>query len=108
MSDGYLVLCTVPDEEVAERLAKGLVGARLAACVNVVPAIRSFYRWEGEVRDDAELLLVIKTHPDRYAALEAWLLDAHPYDVPEVIALPIEQGWARYLGWITAETRPLE
>ena len=61
MSDGYLVLCTVPDEEVAERLAKGLVGARLAACVNVVPGVRSFYVWDGAVQEEAETVLILKT-----------------------------------------------
>ena len=100
-----VVLCTVPSMEVAETLARGLVENALAACVNVVPGIRSFYVWEGKACNDAELLLVIKTVQTRYPALETWLAAAHPYDVPEIVALPIERGSAAYLGWVAEQTR---
>jgi periplasmic divalent cation tolerance protein len=100
-----LVLCTAPEMEVAARLARGLVGARLAACVNVLPGLRSFYEWEGEVREEGELQLFIKSRAERYDALEAWLKDNHPYDVPEILALPITRGSAQYLAWLGAQTR---
>ncbi len=97
-----VVLCTVPSTEVAERLARGVVEAKLAACVNIVPGVRSIYRWEGAVQDDQELLLVVKSTQARYAALEAWLTEQHPYDVPEVIALDTTVGSRAYLDWLLA------
>ena len=98
------VLCTAPDAEVAERLARGVVEARLAACVNILPAVRSIYRWEGRVQDDAELLLVIKTRHEHFDALRAWLTQHHPYDVPEVLGLPVSAVSAPYLSWLEGET----
>ena len=82
------------------------MGARLAACVNLVPGVRSFYRWQGEVHDDPEVQLLIKTEADRLEELEAWLREHHPYDVPEIVALAIDRGSADYLAWITGQTRP--
>ncbi len=102
----HVVLCTAPDTDTAHRLARGLVEARLAACVNVLPAVRSFYVWEGEARDDAEELLVAKTTDDRVEALVAYVIANHPYEVPEVIALPVTEGSERYLAWVSAQTRP--
>jgi periplasmic divalent cation tolerance protein len=100
-----LVLVTAPAEgDVAERLARGLVEARLAACVNLVPGLRSFYRWQGEIADDLEVQLLIKTHEGRFDALVAWVQNHHPYEVPEVVALPIERGAAPYLAWLRDET----
>ncbi len=99
-----VVLCTCPDERVAQALASGLVEARLAACVNVLPQIRSTYRWQGAVHDEAESLMVIKTGASRLAALQGWLVEHHPYDVPEVVALPVEQGLPAYLEWVARET----
>lgn len=104
MVDALVVFITVPDRAEADRIADTLVGERLAACVNILGPIRSVYRWEGKVAHDEELLLVIKTTRPRYAALEARVLEIHPYQTPEVIALPIEQGSAAYLGWIRTET----
>jgi periplasmic divalent cation tolerance protein len=98
------VLCTAPDVEVAERLARGVVEARLAACVNILPQVRSIYRWEGRVQDDAELLLVIKTRREHFDDLEAWLKQHHPYDVPEVLGLPASAVSAAYLAWLEGET----
>ena len=83
-----VVLITAPNAECAESLARALVEERLAACVNVVPGVRSFYRWEGEVQDDPEVLLIIKTSADRCSALAARVEELHPYDLPEVLELP--------------------
>ena len=102
--DHVLILCTAPNEEVGATLARGLVEARLAACVNLVPGIRSFYRWEGAVQDEAEVQLLIKTRSGRFAAVAGWIKANHPYTVPEVIALPIPVGADTYLAWLTAET----
>ena len=100
MSDALIILCTCPDEATASKLAKGLVSEQLAACVNILPGIRSIYRWDGAVSDDAEVLMVIKSLAARFEALETWLLEHHPYDVPEVIGLPAENVTAKYLAWI--------
>jgi periplasmic divalent cation tolerance protein len=105
MQDALIVLVTAPSPEKAAEIARALVGERLAACGNVVPAIRSIYRWEGKVHDDAEALLVLKTTRGRFEALRDRVLALHPYDVPEVVALPVEAGSAAYLDWIDAETR---
>jgi periplasmic divalent cation tolerance protein len=99
-----VVLVTTPTAERAAEIARALVEERLAACGNVVPGIRSVYRWEGKIHDDAEALLVLKTTRERFDALRERVLALHPYEVPEVIALPIEAGSAPYLAWIAAET----
>lgn len=101
-----VVLCTCADEASAASLAHGIIDARLAACVNVVPRIRSIYRWQHRVEDEAEALMVIKTTAARAAELEAWLLANHPYDVPELLILPVEQGSDAYLAWLIQETIP--
>ena len=100
-----LVLTTVPDIETGQAIALDLVGKRLAACVNVLPPGRSFYWWEGKVTEEHECLLVIKTRADLFDDLEQGLTALHPYSVPEVIALPIERGSAKYLDWLDKETR---
>ena len=103
MERHYLVIyCTCPDQVVAERIATTLVNERLAACVNIVPRITSIYRWQGDVHRDPELLLVIKSRSDVYPALEARIRALHTYDVPEIIALPIQQGSGDYLAWLDA------
>ncbi|MBN8280314.1 MAG: divalent-cation tolerance protein CutA [Gammaproteobacteria bacterium] len=104
MTDALVVLCTCPDEVAARGIANALLAAELAACVNCLPGIRSWYRWDGQIREDAEVLLVIKTRQDRYAALEALVTARHPYDVPEIIALPVVAGARGYLNWITQAT----
>jgi periplasmic divalent cation tolerance protein len=106
MSDDtpLVVLCTTPSAEVGAALARKLVEAKLAACVNIIPAIRSIYRWQGETKDDAESQLVIKTQSVCYPALERLIRDHHPYDEPEIIALPITRGSPSYLSWLRAET----
>lgn len=102
MSEAIVILCTCPDEDVALRLANGLVEGNLAACVNILPAIRSIYRWQETVMDDEEVLMVIKTLASRFETIEAWLLEHHPYDVPEVIALPAERVAVKYMAWINS------
>jgi periplasmic divalent cation tolerance protein len=101
VNDDFLVVyCTCPDTTVAEQIAAALVTERLAACVNLLSGIRSVYRWEGELCWDSEVLLIIKTGRTVYADLEARLRALHPYQVPEIIALPIQHGSAAYLAWL--------
>lgn len=100
-----VVLCTVPDSETGARLGRGLVEQHLAACVNIIPGVRSLYSWEGEVKDDAEAQLLIKTRRARYDELAEHIRTHHPYSEPEIIALPIANGSASYLAWIAAQTR---
>lgn len=95
-----LLLVTAPDLEAARRLARGLVEARLAACVNLVPGLESHYRWQGKVESAAEVLLVIKTAARLVPHLERWVLEEHPYDTPEILQLPLAAGTARYLAWL--------
>jgi len=104
VTDVLVVLVTAPGPEEAARLARVLVEERLAACGNVLPGLRSIYRWEGKVREEGEALLLLKTTRARFAALRDRLLALHPYEVPEVLALPVEAGAERYLGWVGAET----
>jgi periplasmic divalent cation tolerance protein len=100
MTDKIVVLCTCASADEAERLARELVGARLAACVNVVPGVRSFYRWQGKLEDAAEHLLLIKSSRERFGELRAAIERLHSYDVPEVVALPIVDGAPNYLSWL--------
>jgi periplasmic divalent cation tolerance protein len=104
MSDALVIFCACPDDGVAAALARRLVDERLAACVNRWPLTASTYRWDGHVVDEPEVMLMIKTTPDRYPALAARLVELHPYEVPEVIALPVEHGHPAYLRWLGAET----
>lgn len=98
-----LVITNLPDRGAAQRLADGLVAARLAACVNILAPCRSVYRWKGEVQQDEEHPLLIKTTTERYAALEAAIRAGHPYELPEIIAVPIERGLPAYLDWVAAQ-----
>jgi periplasmic divalent cation tolerance protein len=100
MTDKIVVLSTCASEEDGERLSRLLVGHRLAACVSVVPKIRSFYRWKGETESAEEFLLVIKSSRARLAELIALLEKEHSYEVPEVLALPVVDGAANYLQWL--------
>lgn len=99
-----VALCTCPDEATAKRLAGEVVDAGYAACVNVVPGLTSVFYWEGEVQNDAEVLMVIKTTDTVYSRLEQHLVASHPYELPEVVAVGIEQGLAGYLEWMNTET----
>ena len=106
MSEHLIALCTVPDRQTADRIAETLVEERLAACVNIVPGLTSVYRWQGEVSRDDELLLVIKTVGGQFSTLEAAIHRLHPYELPEIVAVPIVTGSSRYLAWITDNTGP--
>jgi periplasmic divalent cation tolerance protein len=99
-----LCYCTCPNPETALQLAERLVGESLAACVNCLPEVTSVYRWEGKVTTDSETLLLIKTPADRFEALKARLLELHPYDLPELIAVPVECGHEAYLAWVAASS----
>lgn len=100
-----LVLCNCPDEAVAIDLAQQLLQQRLAACINVLPGVHSLYRWQGRIEREREATLLIKTTHRRYPALERLLAAAHPYEVPEIIALPITAGLPAYLDWLDDECR---
>lgn len=106
MTDTLVVLCTCPDQAQAGRLADGLVENGFAACVNILPEIRSIYRWKGELNDDNEALMVIKTTRQAYTGLEDWIREHHPYDVPEVLAIPVDVGSRDYLDWVADKTKP--
>ena len=99
-----LVLTNLPDRAAAERIAELLVARQLAACVNILAPCRSVYRWKGEVQHEEEHPMLIKTTAASYPALEQALRDAHPYELPEIIAVPIERGLPAYLAWVAAET----
>lgn len=100
-----LILCTCPDQKVAAKLASLLVEQHYAACVNIVPGLTSVYRWQGKVETDSEYLLLIKSRADCYSAVEGIVQEHHPYELPEVIAVPIDKGLAGYLQWIDGELR---
>ena len=104
-STKLLVLTNVPDRAVAEKLAELLVERRLAACVNILAPCRSVYRWKDAVQHDEEHPMLIKTTQERYAALEQALRAGHPYELPEIIAVPMERGLTAYLDWVAAETK---
>ena len=105
MTEKIVILSTCSSESEAHKLARLLVDARLAACVNVIGGgvlggLRSFYRWQGKVESSAEWLLLIKSSQDRFAAVRAAIEEAHSYEVPEIIALPIVEGATAYLSWM--------
>jgi periplasmic divalent cation tolerance protein len=100
-----LVFCTCPDEAIAQRIGDVLVEERLAACVSLMPGVTSIYRWDGQIHRDPEVLVLIKTIEARVAALTERLRELHPYEVPEIIAVPITEGLPDYLSWITTCTK---
>ena len=105
MSEHYVLFITTGSKEEADKISRGLVEDKLAFCVNAIPGIQSTYYWEGKIQVDEEFLLIVKTRKDRYDALETWVKINHSYEVPETIALPIEQGLPAYLSgiddWVT-------
>jgi periplasmic divalent cation tolerance protein len=101
-----LVLTNLPDRAAAERLADALVEKQVAACVNILAPCRSVYRWKGVVQHAEEHPMLIKTTVERYRALEQAIRAGHPYELPEIIAVPIERGLPAYLDWIADETKP--
>ena len=106
-AEPLIVLCTVPDEDTAETIAGTLVAENLAACVNIVPGITSIYRWKGAIERDRELLLIIKSGQGAYPDLERRIRALHPYELPEVIAVPIERGLPEYLDWIKGSLKTI-
>jgi periplasmic divalent cation tolerance protein len=106
MTDALLVITNHPNREAAEKLAASLVGDRLAACVNILAPCRSVYRWKGAIEAAEEHPMLIKTTAARYPALELAIRLAHPYELPEIIAVPLAAGFAGYLEWVGAETQP--
>ncbi len=99
-----LVLTTLPDEETARRIARDMVERGLAACVSIGAPIRSVYRWQGEIEEAVEIPLTLKTADARYDALEQALRAAHPYELPEIVALPVARGLDAYLHWVDETT----
>lgn len=96
-----IVLCTFPNETLAESVAETLVTEQLAACVNLLPAVRSIYQWEGNVEKESETLAMIKSTESGFPALEKRLTELHPYEVPEIIAITVNDGNAGYLQWVS-------
>ncbi|HEY2336044.1 MAG TPA: divalent-cation tolerance protein CutA [Burkholderiales bacterium] len=100
-----LVLTNLPDRAAAERLADLVIEKKLAACVNILAPCRSVYRWKGAVQHDEEHPVLVKTTTERYPELEKALRAGHPYELPEIIAVPVERGLPAYLDWVAAETK---
>ena len=101
-----ICFCTCPDAASAERIAETLVAERLAACVNVLPGLRSVYRWKGAVERADEVLLLIKTQAGRFQPLQDRLRELHPHELPELVAVETDFGLPAYLRWVADETRP--
>lgn len=103
--DCIVVLITAPGEEEAVRIGRELLELRLAACVNIIPSVRSLYWWEGSIQDDREVLMIAKTRKDLFGSLREKVKELHSYTVPEVLALPVVEGFDKYLFWVMEETR---
>jgi periplasmic divalent cation tolerance protein len=99
-----VILITAPSPEVGRKIAELLVGEKLAACVNLLPGIESVYTWQGQTQHDSEVLLLVKTRQSLFATLESAVKGIHPYEVPEIIALPVQWGSTSYLDWIREMT----
>ncbi|KAH7728061.1 CutA1 divalent ion tolerance protein [Aphelenchoides avenae] len=100
MSLFSVVQVTAPSMEVGQQIAREIVGKKLAACVNIVPQVKSIYSWKGNIEEDSEVLMIIKTKTERVDDLKRTVLQNHPYDVPEFISLPIQTGSEAYLKWL--------
>ena len=99
-----VILVTTVNQEEAVRIGKEMVNAKLAACANVIPGIQSIYRWNGKVVQEEEALLILKSVKARYRALEKAIKTMHAYEIPEIIALPVKEGFNQYIGWVNRET----
>lgn len=106
MQESIVIISNVPNIETAQALAQELVGKKLAACVNILPGVQSVYRWQGKVEQAQEISLFIKTRRACYAAVETAIGALHPYELPEIIALPIIGGLPKYLEWLVQQTLP--
>ena len=100
-----IVLCTCPDRAAADAIATALLEAELAACVNRIQGVESLYRWESRIQEDQEILLLIKTTAAAFSEVESTVLGLHPYELPEIIGVPVNQGSAPYLDWLTKSIR---
>jgi len=105
VTDALLVFTTLPSPDKAAEVARTLVEERLAACGNVLPAVRSIYKWQGKMQDENEVMLLLKTREEQLERLKLRILELHPYEVPEVLAIPVESGYRAYLEWIASETK---
>ncbi len=103
MTDAVIILCTCGKQEEALAIGNALIEARLAACVNLLPAIQSIYRWQGDVETAQEVLLIIKTTQERFPAIRDRIAELHSYDTPEIITIPISDGSDKYLSWLHAQ-----
>jgi periplasmic divalent cation tolerance protein len=103
--DYFVVLSTCPDVETAARIGRSMVESATVACVNIVPGLRSIYRWDGAVQDEPEVLMIMKTTGSCLAAAREMLTNLHPYETPEVVALPVADGHDAYLRWVSSSTR---
>ena len=104
MTDAMLVLTTLPNADAAAELARSVVNEKLAACANLFPALRSIYKWQTKMQDENEVLVLFKTRQEHFERLKSRILELHPYEVPEVLAIPVEQGYQAYLDWLATET----
>lgn len=95
-----VILCTCPDQTSAELIANTLVKNKLAACVNIVPGLTSIYQWQGNLEKSQELLLIIKSRSEVFSSVENAILTHHPYELPEIISIPLKNGFSNYLSWI--------
>jgi len=103
--DALVVYITAPDEDEAAKIARALVEGKLAACVNIIGDVRSIYSWQGEVEDEKEVLMIVKTRSELFAALQARVKELHSYIVPEIIAMPIVDGSEEYVKWLNEATK---
>jgi periplasmic divalent cation tolerance protein len=99
-----VILVTVENQKEAIKIGKGMVNAKLAACANIIPRIQSVYQWKGKVVKGQEVLLILKSTKNRYRALERAIKTMHTYEIPEIIALPVEEGLDQYIKWVQCET----
>lgn len=104
MTEIAFIYTVFPDEDVAAETARAALEKKLAACANILPVMRSLYLWKGKIEDEAEVAVIFKTTDDRYDALEKLIRKHHPYEVPCIVALPIENGHAPYLQWVVDQT----
>ena len=105
MTDALLVFTTLPTADKAAEIAKLLVDEKLVACANLLPAVRSIYRWQGKMHDENEVLVLLKTRAEQLERLKLRLLEIHPYELPEMLAVPVESGYQPYLDWLAGETK---
>ena len=104
MTEYIIVFITAPNEEESAKIGHALVGERLAACVNIIRSVRSIYRWQGRIEDEQEVLMIVKTKRALFERLHERVKELHSYAVPEIIALPLVEGDAKYLDWLGQET----